>query len=131
MKRLLIILLSAITISACAYKAQPIYNVDKALPDKAQSMSMDRIESAIIQGGAAYQWEFQKVGEGHLIATQRAPKFQATVDVFFDRQRYKIVHNSTVGLRDTGETIHSHYNVWIRNLEKGIDTRLSQVALEA
>jgi hypothetical protein len=125
MKRWLVIVLTALAIGACAYKAQPVYDVDKALPPAAQNLPLDRVESLIMAGGAAYQWEFRRAEAGHLVATQRAPKFEAVVDIYFDQQRYRIVKQSAVGLRDTGTTIHSHYNTWIRNLEKGIDVQLA------
>jgi hypothetical protein len=125
MKRLVMMVLVALAIGSCGHREQPVYDVDNPLPLSAQSLSSAQIESRIIEGGAFNQWQFRRVGEGHLVAVHTQPKFSATVDVYFDRQRYKIVKQSTVGFRDTGTTIHEHYNVWIRNLEKGIDIRLA------
>jgi hypothetical protein len=128
-KHLIIVLLAVLLVGACAYKHQPIHDVDKPVPINVQSLPLDRIESLIVEGGTFYKWQFQRLGEGHLVATQKAPKFSATVDIYFSQQRYRIVKNATTGLRDTGSTIHSHYNVWIRNLEQAIDARLSQASL--
>jgi len=131
MKRLMTILVAVVALGACAYKHEPIYNVDKPLPPTAQNLPLNRIESLIIEGGTVHQWQFQRSGEGHLVATQRQPKFSAVVDIYFNQQGYRIVKNATTGLRDTGTTIHSHYNVWIHNLEQGIDSRLSQASLRS
>jgi hypothetical protein len=125
MKRLVMMVLVALAIGSCAYRAQPVYNVDKPLPASAQSLSSAQIESRIIERGAFNQWEFRRAGDGHLVGVHTQPKLSATVDVYFDRQGYKIIKQSTVGFRDTGTTIHDHYNAWIRNLEKGIDIRLA------
>jgi opacity protein-like surface antigen len=125
MKRLVMMVLVALAIGSCAYRAQPVYNVDNPLPPSAQSLSLAQIESRIIEGGAFYQWQMRRADDGHLVAVHTQPKFSATVDIYFDRQGYKIIKQSTVGFRDTGTTIHDHYNAWIRNLEKGIDARLA------
>jgi hypothetical protein len=125
MKRLVMIVFAMLAIGSCTYREQPVYNVDKPLPQSAQTLSLAQIESQIVEGGRPYQWDFRRVGDGHLIAVHSQPKLSATVDIYFDRERYKIVKQSTVGLNDAGTTIHSHYNVWIRNLEKGIDTSLA------
>jgi hypothetical protein len=125
MKRLVMVVLAALMITSCAYREQPIYNVDKAFPASAQNLSPAQIETTIIEAGTLYQWQMRRAGDGHLVAVQSQPKFSATVDIYFDRQGYKILKQATMGLRDTGTTIHSHYNVWIRNLEHGIDARLA------
>jgi hypothetical protein len=129
MKRLVMMVLVALAIGSCAHRAQPVYNVDKPLPPSAQSLSSAQIETLIIEGGTYNKWEFRRVGEGHLVAVQTQAKFAATVDIYFDRQGYKIIKQSAVNLRDTGTTIHSHYNFWIQNLEKGIDARLANQPL--
>jgi uncharacterized lipoprotein YajG len=125
MKRLVMVVLAVLMIASCARRAQPIYNVDKAFPPSAQSLSSAQIEGAIIDAGTIYQWQVRRDGEGHLVAVQSQPKLAATIDIYFDRQGYRIVKQSTTGLRDTGTTIHDHYNFWIRNLEKAIDTKVA------
>lgn len=129
MKRLVMMVLVALAIGSCARRAQPIYNVDKAFPPSAQSLSSAQIEGMIIEVGTLYHWQLRRDGVGHLIAVQSQPKFSATVDIYFDNQGYKITKQTTVGLRDTGTTIHDHYNFWIRNLESGIDAKLANQPL--
>jgi len=123
MKRILLGAFAALVLGACAYKSQPVYDVDKPLA--AQSLSLDRIESLIMEAGSSLNWQFQRAGAGHLKATQQQAKFSALVDIYFDQHSYKIVKNTTTGLNDKGSTIHSHYNTWIRNLEKSIDGKLA------
>jgi hypothetical protein len=131
LKRVITLMLVVAALGACAYKAEPIYNVDhKPLPSGAQSLPPERIEALIIEGGHVYSWQFERRGAGHLVAAQRQPKYSAVVDIYFDQKTYSIIHQSSEGLLDTGTTIHGHYNLWIRNLEKGIDTRLADARLE-
>ncbi len=123
--------LIALVVGACAYKHQPIYNVDRSMPAGAATLPMGRIEEVIVSAGQIHNWKFQHIDTGHLIATQSDVKHSAEVDILFDQKSWRIIHRSTTGMADEGGTIHSHYNVWIRNLEKDIDTRLTNVALIA
>jgi len=127
MKRFLIVVLAALTISAC--KGHLVHNPKNAIPAGAQGLPLERIESAIIDAGAARGWRIERAVDGHLVATQRHPKFEATVDIRFDQQSYEIRYKSSVGLSETDGTIHSRYNNWVRHLEQGIDQRLSILAL--
>jgi hypothetical protein len=125
MKRIFVVAIAVLALGACAYKNQPVYNVDKPLPASAKSIPLARMEALIMDAGRSLAWQFERIGEGHLKATQQQPKFMAVVDIYFNQQSYKIVKNSTTGLNDQGPTIHSHYNTWIRNLERAIDARLA------
>jgi hypothetical protein len=126
MKPILLVVFAVLVLGACAYKSQPVYDVDKPFP--AQSLSLDRIESLIMEAGSTLNWRFERAGAGHLKATQQQPKFAALVDIYFDQQHYKIVKNTTTGLNDRGSTIHTHYNTWIRNLENAIDGKLASAS---
>ncbi len=124
MKKWFFMVLIAGVLTACAN--QPIYNVDNhSVPFSAQKLPLEKIEMVIIQAGQSRSWKFQRAGTGHLIATQVDPKFSATVDVYFTQQNYRIIHNSTTGLKEQNGTVHSHYNFWVRNLEHDIETYLN------
>ena len=101
------------------------------MPISAQKLPLDKIETVIIQAGQSRNWKFQRSAPGHLIATQVDPKFSATVDVYFTQQNYRIIHNSTIGLKEQNGTVHSHYNFWVRNLEHDIETYLGNAAMLA
>ena len=124
MKKITIILL-ALVLGACAYKHQPIQNFNEAMPAPAQSLPNDRIETLIVESGQVYGWKFQHSGPGHLIATQANEKFSAVVDIYFDQKTWRIVYQSSVGFNEKNGEIHSHYNLWVRNLEHEISSRLT------
>lgn len=130
MKKLLVLSMTAFLLSACAYKHQPIYNVtDHPIPTAAQSLSLADVEKNIIAAGEGRGWRFTKLEPGKLRAVQDVEKFSAAVDVSFDQKSYSIQHVSSRGMRESGDTIHSHYNFWIRNLESDIATRLNNAGI--
>ena len=126
MIRFLHILLAAFWLTGCAYKAQPVLNPEISVPSSAGALSLQQLEQRIIEAGRIRNWQFSRAEPGHLIARQIQPKHSATVDIYFDQQRVRIAKKETSGLRDTGGTIHSHYNVWIRNLEQDIQASLGR-----
>lgn len=130
MKRIAIVCL-ALLLGACAYKHEPVYNVNDPMPASAQSLSLDKIETVIVEAGQTRGWKFQHVGTGHLVATQTTEKLAATVDIYFDKQTWRIAYQNSVGMNAANGTIHSHYNSWIHNLEQDISTRLTNAAILA
>lgn len=128
-KRILMALIVGV-LAGCAN--QPIYDVNNhPIPVAAQNLPLDRIETVIIQAGQSRTWKLQRVGIGHLIATQVGPKYSATVDIYFDQKNYRIIHNSTTGMKEQNGTVHSHYNFWIRNLEHDIEAYLVNASIVA
>ena len=121
--------LFVIILGACAYKHEPIYNVEKPMPAGIARLPMDRIETIVVEAGQVHNWKLERVEIGHLFATQSDQKHSAGVDIYFNQNGWRIVHRSSSGMNEQGGAIHSHYNLWIRNLEKDIDTRLTNAAL--
>jgi hypothetical protein len=114
-----------IALTGCGYKHQPIYNVDDPIPPAARPLPVERIEALIVEGGGAHGWTFRHAESGHLIATQQTEKFWAVVDIYFDHLTWRIAYQNSSGLRAGDGTIHAHYNLWIRHLERDINSRLS------
>jgi len=128
MKRIAIVCLSLI-LGACAYKHEPVYNVDDPVPTAVQSMPLDKIERLIVEAGQTRGWKFQHVETGHLVANQIQGKLAATADIYFDQKSWRIVYQNSVGMNAENGTIHDHYNFWIRNLEHDISARLTNAAI--
>ena len=128
MKRVGLLLVAALMLAGCAGK--PIYNPEnRAIPLTAQQFPLERIESVIIEAGQSRQWKFTREAPGHLSAVQTVPKHSAVVDIYFDQRTYRIVYRSSMGLDEKNGTIHSRYNIWVRNLERDIDTWLTNASL--
>lgn len=118
------LLVGTLMLTACQ-RSHPVYNVqDHPLPTSAQKLSLEEIEHSIVAAGAKRNWRFDSLGPGRLRATQIDGKYSAVVDISFTQRAYSIQFVSAPGLeRSTGE-VHGRYNMWIRNLEQDIDTRL-------
>lgn len=111
--------------AACAYREQPIYNPADPIPPAAQGLPLTRIEAMIAQAGVPHGWTMRHIGPGHIEASHTQDKFAAVADITFDATSWRIEYQSSTGLRAEDGHIHSHYNVWIRNLEHDIQTQLS------
>ena len=121
----LAVLTVALAVAGCGYQHRPIYNVDDPLPRWDQNLPLQRVEDLIVSGCTSLSWKTQHVAEGHLVAIQAHEKFSATVDIFFDHDHWRIQYASSDGLNAKDGTIHSHYNVWVRNLEREIQLRFN------
>lgn len=130
MKHFLILSMTILLLSGCAYKHQPIYNVNNhPVPTVAQSLSPSEIEQNIIAAGESRGWKFSRQEPGKLLASLEKDKLGAQVAISYSQTSYSIQHVSTHGMLEENGTVHSHYNFWIRNLESDIDTRLNNAPL--
>jgi hypothetical protein len=122
--------LIAVTLLLAACANEPIYNVPTHMvPGSAQALPPERIEAAIIDAGQSRGWKFERTAPGLLRAKQVQPKYSAVVDISFNARSYSIKHISSSGMNEEGGTVHPHYNMWIRNLERDIDTWLANAPL--
>lgn len=92
-------------------------------------MPLDRIEREIIAAGQKRSWQMQREALGHLVATQVAENYSASVDIRFDQRTYSITHRSSSGMREKDGTINKRYNRWVRNLQRDIDASLVNAPL--
>ncbi len=99
---------------------EAIYNVDRPMPRSAEHLSPDRMRDLIVDAGRQLQWVMTPVAPGQLEATHDAGQLAATVDIYYAPARLQISLKSSRNLSQTATTIHAHYNLWIRNLEKQI-----------
>jgi len=119
--------LMVLFVGACAYQHRPVYTVDDPTPRWVADLPLSRVEDLIVSAASPRGWKCQHVAEGHLVATQSQEKFSATVDIYFDRQHWRIAYQSSVGLGAENGEIHAHYNFWVRNLEHDINQRFAAV----
>ncbi len=128
MKKIIAIVLLAGLVAGCITK--PIYQVsNRPMPYGAQNLSMDQVQRAIVAGVQNRGWRVEPLAPGRLRATQRQEKLSAVVDVVFDQQTFSIIPVSSSGFREgDGTTIHTRYNLWIRNLERDINSAVNAAA---
>ena len=120
--------LAGLLVGGCAHKYRPIYNVDRPMSPNVQRLSPDRTRDTIARAGRQLDWDMKPAAPGHFVATHEDRKHSATVDVYYTPAKLQIILKSTQMLNQTATTIHDHYNLWVRHLEKRIVDDLELVA---
>lgn len=126
-KNVLIALVTATVIAACARTA-PVYNVS-AMPVMANkpTVSLDEVGQAIIRAGATLGWQIRKVKPGLMLGTLHLRDHTALVDITYDPTSYSITYKNSTNLHYDGKVIHKNYNGWIQNLDRAIKVQLSAI----
>jgi len=115
-----------VTIAGCA-RTGPIYNVNEAPVATAsgKAMTAAQVRSAIMAAGAALGWQMADAGPGKLVGTLNLRTHQAVVDIPYSSKSYSIVYRSSQNLNEANGTIHTNYNGWVQNLDRGIRANLA------
>lgn len=119
----------ALSIAVAGCKTAPILNVDnQALPIPAgKTLTLEQVRSAIIRGGGALGWQMKDEGPSKLVGTLVLRSHTAVVDIPYSTTSYSIKYRSSINLNESGGQIHSNYNGWVQNLQKGINSQLSML----
>ena len=118
-------LILPITEPAHARRGQLIHNVVDPMPPTVSNLSLDRLETLIVNGGGSHGWTFRRISLGHLEATYTHKTHIATVDIIFDKEILRITYKASENLGHDGDLIHPHYNAWIQKLEQNINLKLN------
>jgi hypothetical protein len=128
MSKVFVILIAALTLSACVSK--PIYNVDNRAFNTEEIIPMDVLQKRIRIIGAERGWGFKVVSPGHLIGNVGTAKHKATVDLTFNQKTFSIKYLESHNLKATNGTIHHRYNRWIELLEHDLVTKVGLMSLK-
>lgn len=102
---------------ACTVPVQDVH--DEAIVSRAP-LTLQAVETAILEAARIRGWETQVVEPSHIVATLRVKEYRVTTDIFFETDRYSIRYRSSTNLDYDGTHIHRSYNRWIRNLNLDI-----------
>ncbi len=105
----------------------PIYNVLSAPIPPNPAATMENIEKAVIRAGLTLGWQIAPKGPGRAEGVLVLRKHRAVVDITYDTMSFNINYKDSVNLNysEKDKTIHSNYNGWIQNLEKGIRAQVT------
>lgn len=105
----------------------PIYNVLSAPIPPNPAATMENIEKAVIRAGLTLGWQIAPKGPGRAEGVLILRKHRAVVDITYDTKSFNINYKDSVNLdySEKDRTIHSNYNGWIQNLEKGIRAQVT------
>jgi hypothetical protein len=104
-----------------------IYNVSAAPVVANKAVSMDDVQKAIIRAGASLGWQMKPVEPGLIVGTLTLRTHMAMVNVKYDTKTYSITYKDSSNLDYTGDSIHKNYNGWVTNLDRGIQSQLSNL----
>ncbi|WP_320172123.1 hypothetical protein [Maridesulfovibrio sp.] len=121
----LVLILCAAVLGGC--RTAPIQNIELApiVSNQQQARTMDDVKNAIINAAYSLGWQVSDVAPGHLVATLNIRSHQAVVDITYTTENYSINYKDSTNLKHKGDTIHSNYNAWVKNLAGAINSRLS------
>jgi hypothetical protein len=123
-----VIVASAFALLIVGCRSALVYNVSDAPVAVAASkanVTLDDVSRAISRAGQALGWQMKATTPGHLLGTLTLRTHVAIVDVDYSTTSFSIKYKDSTNLDYDGTEIHSNYNGWIQNLEKGIRTQLS------
>lgn len=121
---LAIVVTLALLLVGC--RTAPVYNVaDAPVNTTSSNVALEDMEKAITRAGVGLGWQMKPVEPGHTIGTLYLRSHMAQVDIRYNQQSYSITYKDSSELNYDGESIHSNYNGWIKNLDNQIKAQLS------
>lgn len=105
----------------------PIRDVQSAPIPANPAATLENIEKAITRAGLTLGWQIAPKAPGQIEGVLLLRKHKAVVDITYDTKFYNIKYKDSVNLdyRAEDKTIHSNYNGWIQNLDKGIRAQVT------
>lgn len=103
-----------------------LQNMNSSIPMDTKNITMENIEKGINRAAASLGWKVEKSKNGELIATLSLREHIAKVKIVYTLTKYNITYidSSNLKYNSSNNTIHSNYNGWIQNLNKGIQIQL-------
>ena len=89
--------------------------------------SLEEVQKAIIQAGAALGWTMALVKPGEILGTLNVRSHQAVVSIPYTSKSYSILYKDSNNLKYDADkqTIHENYTGWIQRLDGAIKSRLT------
>lgn len=104
-----------------------VYNVSSAPVVANKAVSMEDVQKAIVRAGVGLGWQMKPVEPGLIVGTLTLRTHMAMVNVKYDTKTYSITYKDSSNLDYTGDSIHKNYNGWVTNLDRGIQSQLSNL----
>jgi len=121
-----LILAAASVVLLAGCRSAPVRDVinEPVVVTGEKQATLDDVERAIVRAGSALGWRMRPVAPGQMEGTLNLRSHTAIVDITYDTRTYSIKYKDSTNLGYDGRNIHSNYNGWIENLDKGIQTQL-------
>lgn len=125
-RKLAVVLASILALLIVGCRSAPVYNVsEQSVLSSKSNLTLDDVSMAIVRAGGALGWQMKETKPGHILGTLHLRTHVAIVDVDYSTKSYSITYKDSTNLDYDGTNIHSNYNGWVQNLQKGIQTQLN------
>jgi hypothetical protein len=122
---IILVFISTLFLYGCPHQAA-VYNVyDEPVVVVGDKHSPEDVKKAIVRAGSALGWSMKMVEPGKIIGTLHLRKHMAKVEIPYTKSSYSILYMGSDKLNYDGTNIHSNYNGWIQNLNRGISNQLN------
>ena len=132
MKKLILVVATVLAVAACSM-VQPIRNGDNVVIQRfdRKPLSLEQVNQAIYVAAASRGWKTQSVAPGHDVLTLDHGILMAAVDVYYTPAAYRIRYKDSRNMSYSAatQTVHKHYNFWIRNREASINAAVQQLRI--
>ena len=100
----------------------PVLNLMQQPIPPGPAVNVENVQKAIMRAGITLGWQMTPRGPGHVEGVLNIRRHQAVIDITFDDKQYTVMYRTSTNLDydENARTIHSNYNGWIKNLQKGI-----------
>lgn len=108
-----------------------VYNVQKSPIISEKKLAQNDMYKAIYAAGVTLGWNITKIEPGLALGELKLRSHTARVNISYNEKDYSITYKNSINLNYDKEkgTIHSNYNGWIQNLEKGINTQIKLLSM--
>lgn len=90
-----------------------------------KKLTLKNIEENIFSMGQQQGWLMKKQENGFILAKKIVRHHIATIRIMYTQNNYSITYVTSEKLHYQGYHIHQNYNIWVKELEKGINFSLS------
>lgn len=144
-KYLLLALVCSMIVFISGCRTSPIYNIEnQSVVANKSDFTEEDVKKAIVRAGAGLGWNMDADKTGHVLGTLYLRDHMAQVDINYNLESYSITYKDSTNLNyeaageestdasgatyiNKTEIIHSNYNGWVQNLDRGIKTQLNQL----
>ncbi|MBL8024180.1 MAG: hypothetical protein JNK54_07885 [Elusimicrobia bacterium] len=127
-----VLLMVGLFLMGCAYQHRPLLTPEIEISN---ATSMDHVKTTVKTVLRKIGWTIESETPGITIASLRKTSLYAKIEVDYSGSQIKIKHLESENLnysnrKKGGETIHSRYLTWVRNIEKNLNRALNPLPIQ-
>ncbi len=116
---ILIVTTLLMVLAACSSRVPVVDYPDQEIITR-QTLTLEQVETSIIQAGKVRDWVMRVKAPGHIVATLSAAPRVAELDIRYTTKTYSITYKDSTGMEYKKGKIGNRYNKWVANLDRDI-----------